>query len=46
MQTTANLVVTYDKKLTKTRFLHGRVASTLTAAKYGPTEWWMLLHKK
>lgn len=39
----ANVVVTYDKKHTKQKHLHGRVASTLTADKYGPREWWVLL---
>ena len=40
---TANFVVSYDKKTTGERLLHGRVASSLVADKYGPTEWWILL---
>ena len=39
----ANFVVTYDKKVTKNKDLHGRVASELSVAKYGPSEWWILL---
>lgn len=39
----ANFVVTYDKKQTKQKELHGRVASTLTTDKYGSMEWWVLL---
>lgn len=42
---TANMVVTYDKKLTKNPHLHGRVASTLTLNKYGSKEWWVLLER-
>lgn len=42
---TANYVVTYDKKVTKNRHLHGRVASSLIEAKYGPDEWWIMLEK-
>ena len=38
-----NFVVTYTRALTKTSALVGRVASTLTAARYGPKEWWILL---
>lgn len=41
----ANFVVTYDRKMTKNRMLHGRVASTLTVDRYGPKEWWILLDK-
>ena len=40
---TANFVVTYDKKVTKERALHGRVASSLVPDKYGTSEWWILL---
>lgn len=39
----ANFVVTYDKRITKNKNLHGRVASALTMQKYGPKEWWILL---
>jgi hypothetical protein len=39
----ANFVVTYDKRVTKQVKLHGRVASSLIASKYGPKEWWLLL---
>lgn len=42
---TANFVVTYDTRVTKTKRLHGRVASTLTAANYGKKEWWLLLER-
>lgn len=42
---TANMVVNYDKKVTKNPSLHGRVASTLTLAKYGMKEWWVLLER-
>lgn len=37
---TANMVVNYDRRVTKCSQLHGRVASTLTADKYGVKEWW------
>lgn len=40
---TANFVVAFDKKVTGNRFLHGRVATTLTKERYGPHEWWVLL---
>lgn len=43
---TANFVVLrYDRKETKNKHLHGMVASTLTASKYGSKEWWVLLEK-
>lgn len=42
---TADFVVKYDKKLTKSSHLNGRVASTLTNDKYGAKEWWMLLER-
>lgn len=42
---TANFVVTYDKKHTNNKNLHGRVASSLTADKYGKKEWWLLLEE-
>ena len=41
-----NFVVTYTRALTQNKNLVGRVASTLTAERYGPTEWWVLLAQK
>ena len=41
-----NFVVTYTRALNKNSKLVGRVASTLTAERYGPGEWWILLAKK
>lgn len=43
---TANFVVTYDKRVTKNRHLHGRVASSLLPEKYGRNEWWLMLKPK
>ncbi|KAL3923287.1 MAG: hypothetical protein SGPRY_004267 [Prymnesium sp.] len=43
---TANSVVAYDKIITKNKELHGRVASSLVASKYGLKEWWILLEPK
>ena len=40
---TANFVVTYNQKITKNKDLVGRVACELSAQKYGPKEWWVLL---
>ena len=39
----ATHVVEYKQKETGTRALVGKEAQTLTAEKYGATEWWMLL---
>jgi hypothetical protein len=39
----ANFVVTYDKKTTKNKKLHGRVASSLTPGRYGIMQWWVLM---
>ena len=39
----ANVVVQYKKSVTKNKYLDGRVASTLTADRYGKGEWWVLL---
>lgn len=43
---TANFIVTYNKKTTKTKHLDGRVASTLSSNKYGSSEWWIVLKRK
>ncbi|KAL3895119.1 MAG: hypothetical protein SGPRY_013605, partial [Prymnesium sp.] len=43
---TANCVVAYDKRITKNKDLHGRVASSLVVSKYGLKEWWILLEPK
>ena len=40
---TATHVVEYKQKETGLRGLAGKEAQTLTAEKYGPTEWWILL---
>ncbi|KAL1518848.1 hypothetical protein AB1Y20_003125 [Prymnesium parvum] len=40
---TAIHVVLYEMKHTKNKHLVGRVASTLSSAKYGVNEWWVLL---
>ena len=40
---TANMVIQYKKTVTKHKRLNGRVASTLTADRYGKGEWWVLL---
>lgn len=39
----AYMVVMYERKHTRNANLVGRVASTLTAERYGPKEWWILL---
>jgi hypothetical protein len=39
----ANMVVQYKKSVTKNNKLDGRVASTLTADRYGKGDWWVLL---
>ena len=39
----ANMVVQYKKSVTLHKELDGRVASTLTADRYGKGEWWVLL---
>ena len=41
----ANFVVTYEKRFTRNAKLVGRVASTLTADRYGSKEWWILLER-
>jgi hypothetical protein len=41
----ANFVVAYDKKATRNRLLHGRVASTLTKSHFGASQWWILMEK-
>jgi len=41
----ANFVVQYKKSVTKDNKLDGRVASTLTTARYGKSEWWVLLEQ-
>lgn len=43
---TATHVVLYEMKHTKNKHLVGRVASTLSSAKYGVNEWWVLLHQQ
>lgn len=40
---TANFVVSFDKKVTQSKHVHGRVATTLLPTNYGPSEWWILL---
>ena len=40
---TANYIVEYKKAETGSRILDGKSAVELTAAKYGPEEWWLLL---
>ena len=42
---TANYKVYYDKKITSEAKLHGNVAHELSAQKYGPSQWWVLLKK-
>jgi hypothetical protein len=41
----ANVVVAYDKRVTMNKYLHGRVASTLTTKRFGASQWWILLEK-